>query len=168
MVVIRLVEEDVLAVSALRVRQGSERVCCRLSCGAASVPSRASLHDGHLVGLSGLRRARRAPELQVRPADAAAGSRGRLACVRGAMVGRAREAHSCPVYLLSREVLQRAILADAVLLAEGAPELAADLVAALAYLQADDLARHPGCRRSTDRLKSQVDPVFAPTFTAVC
>ena len=43
---------------------------------------------------------------------------------------------------LSCKLFQHSVLADAMLRAQRAPELGADLVAALANLQADDLARH--------------------------
>ena len=48
------------------------------------------------------------------------------------------------VHHLRGELLEHAVLADAVLAAERAPELAPDLVPALPYLQADDLTGHLG------------------------
>lgn len=47
-----------------------------------------------------------------------------------------------PYEYLGCEAFQLAILADAVLLAESAPELGPHLVATLACLKADNLARH--------------------------
>jgi len=56
---------------------------------------------------------------------------------------------------LRGEVLQRAILPDAVLRAQRAPKLAAHLVPALPDLETDDLARHPGCSCSRQQQQQQ-------------
>tara|TARA_B100000780_G_scaffold225871_1_gene165018 strand:+ start:338 stop:613 length:276 start_codon:yes stop_codon:yes gene_type:complete len=80
------------------------------------------------------------------------------------LVVRLVEEHVLPVTPVRGKVLQHAVLVDAVLHAELLPELHADLVAALAHLQRDDLTRLVRVRvrvRTAAAAAARVGPVAA-------